>query len=181
MGRERSTRPKSSCCDGAATASALGGFAGRRRHGDARVDGVGGGLARQPAEQILDVDHAARIIERLAEQRNARNAGLAERAQQLGQRVALFERDDVGARHHDVVDARAAEAQQPAQHLALFVGECGGGVGLRLALEVGLEHLAQARRAQADAAEQRVEQALRAAELFASRSPAIGVLGRVFG
>ncbi len=33
---------------------------------------------RKPAEQVLDVDHAARIVERLAEQRNARYAGFLE-------------------------------------------------------------------------------------------------------
>ena len=59
----------------------LAGFASRRRHGDARVHGIIGGFVREPAKQILDVDHAARIIERLAEERDARNAGLAERAQ----------------------------------------------------------------------------------------------------
>ena len=54
------------------------------------------------------------------------------------------------------------------QHLALFGGECRRRVGLGVTLEVGLEHFAQARRAQAYAAEQGMS---RPCVLVGHRSP----------
>ena len=175
--------PKSSCWVGGAAGGRGLGRIGRGSHGDTRIDRVRGRFLREPAKQILHMDHAARIIQGLAEERDARNAGLAECAQQLRQAVALLEGDNVGAGHHDVIDPRAAEAQQPAQHLPLFIRKCGDRVCVDFAFEVGLEHLAQAGRAQSDAAEEGIEQALRAAGelLAAARRARCRRFGRFLG
>ena len=53
----------------------------RRRRAIGALNSSPAASLQEPAEQILDVDHAARIIERLAEQRNARHARFAEHAQ----------------------------------------------------------------------------------------------------
>ncbi len=56
-------------------------------------------------------------------QGDAADAGLLESLQQLGERLRFLDCDDVGARHHDVLDAARAEPQEPQQDLALFCGE----------------------------------------------------------
>ena len=108
------------------------------------------------------MDHAARIIEGLVEERHARDAGLLEQLQQLGDRRVLVDGDDVGARHHDVVDAQRAEPQQAQQHLALGGRE--RGLGLVLGLERLLERVAQRLRPrEAEPRAQRLQPALAAA------------------
>ena len=86
--------------------------------------------------------HAARIIERLVEQRDTRHASLIEGFQQLTHRFVFIDRDDIGARHHHVIDAQHAEAQNTQQHLALFGGE---GLGRATALECLFQCRAQGR------------------------------------
>jgi hypothetical protein len=90
------------------------------------------------------VDHAARVVERLVEERDARHPGVLEHPQELAQRLAFLHRDDVGARHHHVLHARAAEPQQAQQHAAFLGGE---GAGLVVRLERDLQRVAQGRRA----------------------------------
>ena len=68
-------------------------------------------LGGDPRHQIADMDHAARIIERLAIDRQPRMLGLAEHAHQLVDGDAVVHGDDVGARHHDVLDRELAEAE----------------------------------------------------------------------
>ena len=80
-------------------------------------------LGHQPPKDVLDVDHAARIVEIFAIQRNARYACLIERAQQFRQRLVFIERNDIGARHHDGSHAARAEPQQPLEHLAFGFGK----------------------------------------------------------
>ena len=101
------------------------------------------GLADQPAHHVLDVHHAARIVERLAKERQARDAGGVERLQQLPDRLVLVDGDDVGARHHHVDDAQRAEAEDAQQHLPLLGRE---GAAVAGALERVLEHGPQRRR-----------------------------------
>ena len=55
-------------------------------------------------EEVADVDHAARIVERVVVDGQARMAGALEHLEQFAERDVLLDRDDVGARHHDVVD-----------------------------------------------------------------------------
>ena len=69
------------------------------------------------------MDHAARIVERLAVDREPRMLGLAEHSHQLGDGHRFLDGDDVGARDHDVLDRELAEAQHLEQHGALLPAE----------------------------------------------------------
>ena len=55
------------------------GVGGGRGH-----DRAGAGLLHQPAHEVLDVDHAAQIVEAFAIERNAGMASLLKHLQQLG-------------------------------------------------------------------------------------------------
>jgi hypothetical protein len=79
--------------------------------------------------QVLDVDHADRIVEGLAVDRHARMAGGLEGADEVGQRNRDVDGIDVGPRHHDIVDPRLAETQDVAQHRP-FLGREGGVEGV---------------------------------------------------
>ena len=116
-------------------------------------------LADQPARQVLDVHHAARIIEQLAKQRQARDAGGIEGPQQLPHRLVLVDGDDVGARHHHVDHVQCPEAQDAQEHLALLGGE---GAAVARALQRVLDHDPQRRRTrQSEPRAQRCKPALR--------------------
>ena len=52
-------------------------------------------------------------------------AGLLEHLHQFAERDVLLHRDDVGARHHDVLDPRARAGQDVREHRALFRREAG--------------------------------------------------------
>ena len=85
------------------------------------------------------MDHAARVVERLVIDRQARMLGLAEHAHQLVDGDGIVDRDDVGARHHHVLDGQFAEAEDAPQHAALLRAQ-------RVALAAGervLDQLAQ--------------------------------------
>ena len=100
---------------------------------------AGFALRRDPRHQIADMDHAARIVERLMVDRQTRMLGLAEDVHQLADGYRVVDRDDVGARQHDVLDGELAEAQDTAQHAALLRAQ-------RFALAAGervLDQLAQ--------------------------------------
>jgi len=127
MDLERSTRPRSG---DAASVDVVRGdlrpLAGHPQRGRLNVSlacGTTQCVAHQPAHQILDVHHAARIIERLAKQRNTRHACCIECLQQLPDRLALVNGDDVGARHHHVSHAQGAKPEDAQQHLALLQRE----------------------------------------------------------
>ena len=77
-------------------------------------------LGGDPRHQVADMDHAARIVERLAIDRQARMLGLAEHAHQLVDGDAVVDGNDVGARHHDVLDRELAEAEDAAEHAAFL-------------------------------------------------------------
>ena len=67
--------------------------------------------------------HAARVIERLAKQWQARHAGCIERLQQLPDRLVLVDGDDICTRNHDVDDAQRAETKDAQEHLAFICRE----------------------------------------------------------
>lgn len=71
-------------------------------------------------EEVADMDHAARIVERLVEDRQARMPGGAEMRQQLVERGFGGDGDDIGTRNHDIIDATLAQAQHIAEHRALL-------------------------------------------------------------
>ncbi len=60
--------------------------------------GVGG----EKDKEIANVNHAARIVERLSIDRQPRMARRTEEVQRLPEGRVQRERDHVGARHHDV-------------------------------------------------------------------------------
>ena len=82
---------------------------------------------------------------------------LAEHAHQLVDGDGVLHRDDVGARHHDVLDRELAEAEDIAEHGALLRAERVA-AGFLAAGERVLDHLAQIRLfAEAEPAEQALE------------------------
>ena len=66
------------------------------------------------------MDHAARIVERLVIDRQARVAGGAETIEHLAQRRIERERDDVGARHHHVLDPDVVKGENVLEDRALL-------------------------------------------------------------
>ena len=90
-------------------------------------------------DQVADVDHAHGIVERVVVDHEARVAGLLEHLHQLAERNVLLHRDDVAARHHDVLDPAPAQRQDVADHGALFRRHAGfaGAGGLQHHLDVG--------------------------------------------
>ena len=132
-------------------ADEAGGFERHRQVGAAEIDGpvgrqvVGAGrrtVTGDVADQILDVDHADGIVQRLAVDRHARMAGILEGAQQIDERDRHLDGGDVGARHHDVGDARFAQAQNVADE-PTFLGRERRVEGVFLA-EGGLKVLPEA-------------------------------------
>ena len=81
------------------------------------------GFGGDPRHQVADMNHPARIVERLVIDREARVFGLAEHAHQLIDGDAVVDGNDVGARHHDVLDGELAEAEDAAEHAALLCAQ----------------------------------------------------------
>ena len=90
-----------------------------------RIGRHGGGVG-DIGHQVLDVDEADRVVERLAEYRHARMARLAEFDQEVADGDADVDGIDVGARHHDIVDADLAQPEDVGQHRPFFGREGGG-------------------------------------------------------
>ena len=81
--------------------------------------GVGPALIRQ-AEQVADVRHAHHVIERAPVDRVAAVAGLLEHMGRFGRYHSFGERDDGGARSHQLADGTVGERQHP-RHDGHFV------------------------------------------------------------
>jgi hypothetical protein len=110
-----------------------------------------------PRHEVADVDHAARVVERLGIDRKPRMLRLAEHAQKLGDCDGVLNCDDVGARNHDIFDGELAKAENVAEHGALLRAECVA-AGFLAAGERILDHLAQIGLfAKAEAGEQALE------------------------
>ena len=92
----------------------------------------------QKFEHALQMHEADGVVERLAIDRQARMLRLAEQQDEIGQRGLFLHRDDVGARHHHVLDLQLAELEQIGEHDAFLRRQ-------RRALAVAfLDHLLQA-------------------------------------
>jgi hypothetical protein len=78
------------------------------------------GAFGEPAQEVLDVDHADGIVEGLAVDRQPGMVGLHEAAQQFVDAGVLVDRHDLGARHHHVLDPEVDELEQVAHHRAGF-------------------------------------------------------------
>ena len=79
-------------------------------------------MRRHEGDKIADVDHAARIVERVVVDDEARMRGALENLDQFTERNVLLHGDDVGARHHHAFDPRLAQAQDILEH-GRFFGE----------------------------------------------------------
>ena len=55
------------------------------------------------------MNHADRVVERVVIDDEPRMAGILEHLQELAERNVLLHGDDVGARHHDVLDPPLAQ------------------------------------------------------------------------
>jgi hypothetical protein len=71
------------------------------------------------------MDHAGRVIERVVIDHEPGMGGDFEHANQLADRNILLHGDDVGARHHDALDAAFAQPQNILQHGRFFRREAG--------------------------------------------------------
>ena len=69
------------------------------------------------------MDHAARIIQRIAEHRHAGMPGIAEQVQQFGQIGGDGNRINISARHHDMLYPHIAQRQNIAQKHPLIGAE----------------------------------------------------------
>src|SRR5262245_54049236 len=89
---------------------------------------------------------------------------LAEHMHQLRDGRALVDRDDVGARHHDVLDRELAEAQSAAKHASLLRAQ-------RVALAAGESVLDEFTEIGLFAKTEALEQALEPGDLVVLRAP----------
>src|SRR5437588_5237136 len=78
--------------------------------------------------QVADMDHSRRIVERVVVHNQARMRGDLENFDRLAERNVLLDGDDVGARHHDSFDSGLPEPEDVLEHRGFF----GRKVGLRL-------------------------------------------------
>ncbi len=77
-------------------------------------------VARQHRQQILHMDKALHLVERILVDGNAGVALLDDVAHQFRQLDIAIDGGDVGARHHDVADFDVAEGQHVMQHDFFF-------------------------------------------------------------
>ena len=102
---------------------------GRQRRlaffGGGRIERRARGHERQ---EVADVDHAGRIVERVVVDHETRMAGAGEHFDQLADGDALLHGDDVGPRHHDALDPALAQGEDVLEHR----GFCGREAGFAL-------------------------------------------------
>ena len=99
-----------------------------------------GGARGHVGDQVADVHHADRVVERVVIDDEPRMRGALEHLHQLAERDLLLHRDDVGARHHHVHGAPLAQAEDVPQHGAFARREAGvAGAALQHAAQVGAE------------------------------------------
>ena len=86
----------------------------RWRHEELPADHLGQrarAVSSPEPQEIAHMNHADDVVEGIAEHRQPRMPRLAHGADHLGDRRRLLDGDDVGARHHHVVDAKIAEIE----------------------------------------------------------------------
>ena len=93
-------------------------------------------IGREKDEKIANVNHAAWIVERLLVDRKSRVAGRPEQVQDLPQTRVERNRDDVGARQHDVGHPHVVQRQHVLQDGALLRRELRGGAFVDRILDV---------------------------------------------
>ena len=118
---------------------------------------LGLGAACDMIDEIADMHHAAGIVERVAVHRQARVAGGTKQREHVRQRGCDGDRDDVGARDHDVADAMLVQRQHVAQDGALLGREVA--VRPAIVLQRLLKFLADRWRRQAERVTQALDEA----------------------
>ncbi len=83
------------------------------------------GLGHHEGDHVADVHHPDGIIEGVVVDDEARMGGVLEHLQEVAERNVLLHGDDVGPRHHDIVDPAFAQAQDVLEHPAFFRREAG--------------------------------------------------------
>ena len=78
------------------------------------------GARRHERDQIADMDHAGRIVERVVVDHEPRMPGALEHFDQFAERDVLLHGDDVGARHHDALDPGFAQPEDILEHGRFF-------------------------------------------------------------
>ena len=81
-----------------------------------KASGMDRGLRHHEGDHVADMDHPDRIIEGVVVDHEARMGGVLEHLQEIAERNVLLHGDDVGPRHHDVVDPALAQAQDVLEH-----------------------------------------------------------------
>ena len=76
-----------------------------------------------PCQDVLDVDHADRVVQRLAIDRQTGVAAAGHRIDDLGEAGLAFDGDDVGARHHHVFGGAVAQLEDVGEKGPLVVAE----------------------------------------------------------
>jgi hypothetical protein len=95
------------------------------RESGRRIPSFESALAAAPS----DVDHAARIIERFAMHWQARVAGGAKQRQHFAERSVDPQSNNVGARHHHILDPHIVQAENIGQNSPFLRGEIRIGAG----------------------------------------------------
>ena len=126
-----------------------------RRPGRLRRDQAEARIGGEEDDEIADVDHATRVVERVLINRQARVPGGAEQVQHFPQRRVERERDDVGARDHDIGDPDIVQGQNVLEDRA-FLGREFGAVAL---VDRVLDVVANRSRREAEQRAQTFEQA----------------------
>ena len=75
----------------------------------------------EAAQQVLRVDDAGDVVDRLVVQRDAAEALFDDQLERVVDRLALLERHDIHARRHDLARRRILHLDDAADHLALFL------------------------------------------------------------
>ena len=91
------------------------------------------------ANQIADVHHADRIVERVVVDHKAGMGGALENAHQIADLNVLLHGDDVGTRHHHIADPALTQAENVLEHPAFLRREAGFARchGIEHVLEIG--------------------------------------------
>jgi hypothetical protein len=97
-------------------------------------------LRHHERDHVADVHHPDRIIEGVVVDDEARMGSVLEDLEKIAESDVLLDRDDVGPRHHDVVDPPLAQAQNVLEHAALVRREtCFSSLPFEQHLEVGAD------------------------------------------
>ena len=79
------------------------------------------GVIGQPADDVLEVEHAAQVVHGVADERDPGEPGAQQQRERLAQRGVLGRGHHVRARHHDLAGERVPQLEDGPEHLPLLV------------------------------------------------------------